>query len=356
MERRLYKDTKLGTPQGGIVSPLLANVYLHELDRYMERYVALSESQRRARRRRQGLSNFVYARYADDFVILCNGTREQALEMRKGVHDYLRDGLHLELSLEKTKVTHLNDGFDFLGFHLQRSLGHEGKVTKLTVPAAALQRHRATLRAATALGTHADSTRAKLLALNRIIGGWCRYYQYTADAGRQFHRMEREAFWLVTHWLARKHRASIPETLAKFYAARAKGQPKTLGLDNVWLVRHTSHKGQRYHDSPFKPNPYTTQEGRLEREELLDDAPWLGTETRPGMADLRPLVLERDGYRCRLCKEPVTEQTAQVDHLRPVCSFKRPVDANYLDNLWTLCIPCHKWKTEQDRQRESRMQ
>src|SRR5262249_16924292 len=71
MERRLFKDTRLGTPQGGIVSPLLANVYLHELDRYMERYTALTESQRRARRRRQGLANFVYARYADDFVILC---------------------------------------------------------------------------------------------------------------------------------------------------------------------------------------------------------------------------------------------------------------------------------------------
>jgi RNA-directed DNA polymerase len=184
MERRLFKDTKLGTPQGGIVSPLLANVYLHELDCYMARYTALPESQKRARRRRQGLSNFVYARYADDFVILCNGTREQALEMRKEVHSYLRDQLHLELSLEKTQVTHLNDGIDFLGFHLQRSLGHAGMVTKLAIPEKALERHRATIRAAMALGTHRDSIRAKLRALNRVIGGWCRYYQYTTKALR----------------------------------------------------------------------------------------------------------------------------------------------------------------------------
>jgi RNA-directed DNA polymerase len=338
---------------GGVVSPLLANVYLHELDRFMGKYTALTDSQRRARRRRQGLSNFVYARYADDFVILCNGTRGQALEMRKEVHDYLRDRLHLELSLEKTKVSHLNDGFDFLGFHLQRSLGHAGMVTKLTIPEKALERHRAIIRGATAPGTHADSIRAKLRAVNRIIGGWCRYYQYTSKACRQFSRMERETFWLVAHWLARKHRLGIPETLTKFYAVHVKGDPKTLGVDEVWLVRHTSYKGLRYRSSPFKPNPYTTTGAGFEREELFDDDPWRGTESRPGMADLRPLVLKRDGNRCRRCKEPVTEETAQVDHIRPVRSFKRPVDANRLENLWTLCIRCHKWKTEKDRQRES---
>jgi 5-methylcytosine-specific restriction endonuclease McrA len=338
------------------VSPLLANVYLHELDRYMERYTALSDSQRRVRRRRQGLANFVYVRYADDFVILCNGTKEQALEMRKEVHDYLRDRLRLELSLEKTKVTHLNEGFDFLGFHLQRSLGHKGMVTKLTIPAIALQRHLATVQAATALGTHADSVRSKLLALNRIISGWCRYYQYTSKAPAQFSRMEREALWLVAHWLARKHRQAMPAALAKFYAARTKGDPKTLGADDARLIRHTSLKSRRYRGSPYKPNPYTTQESRFEREELLEDNPWLGTEDRPGRADLRPLALARDGYRCRLCQGSVTEATARVDHLRPVRAFKRPVDANRLENLQTLCIPCHKQKTEQDRQRESRMQ
>jgi group II intron reverse transcriptase/maturase len=65
MERKLFKDTTLGTPQGGIVSPLLANVYLHELDRHLEETALLSERMR-ATRRKRGLANFVYARYADD--------------------------------------------------------------------------------------------------------------------------------------------------------------------------------------------------------------------------------------------------------------------------------------------------
>src|SRR3954454_19667547 len=92
---------------------------------------------------------------------------------------------------------------------------------------------------------------------------------------------------------------------------------------------------------------YTTQEIRLEREELLDDGPWLGIEGRPGMEDLRPRVLERDGHQCVCCQERVAKATARVDPKKPVCCFKRPVDANRLDNLQTLCIPCHKRKTEE---------
>jgi group II intron reverse transcriptase/maturase len=351
MERKLFKDTELGTPQGGIVSPLLANVYLHELDRFMRRYTGLSEWER-AKRRRQGLANFAYARYADDFVVLCNGTKEQAHAMREELHTFLAGSLRLSLSLEKTKVTHLDDGFDFLGFRLQRSLGGKGVVTKLTLPDKAMEKHRAIIRAATSPDTHQDSFAAKILALNRIIGGWCRYYQYTSKAQVQFSEQEHEVFWMVAHWLGRKYKLTMPRVLAKYHTRG--GPTKSLGVGKVSLARHTSFKARRYFASPFKPNPYTTQTG-IEREELLDANPWLGTEDRPGMADLRPVVLERDGYRCRVCKEPVTDATAQVDHVLPVSLYKRPVDANCLSNLWTLCVPCHKRKTESDRQRESRV-
>jgi RNA-directed DNA polymerase len=106
MERKLFKDTNLGTPQGGIISPLLANVYLHELDTYMERYTALPSKEKTVRRS-QGLANFVYVRYADDFVVLCNGTRVQAEQIRDELQQFLAESLHLTLSMEKTKVTHL---------------------------------------------------------------------------------------------------------------------------------------------------------------------------------------------------------------------------------------------------------
>jgi RNA-directed DNA polymerase len=347
MERKLFKDTNLGTPQGGIASPLLANIYLHELDKYMERYTALSDSDKR-RRRQQGLANFVYVRYADDFVVLCSGTREQALAMREELRTFLDSSLRLSLSLEKTKVTHLKDGFDFLGFNLRRSLGGKGMRTKVLISDKAMGQHRATILAATSPATHQDSLAAKILALNRMIGGWCRYYQYTHRASVQFRKLGFVTYWAFARWLARKHELSMPETLRRFSIGG------TLGVGELKLLRHSSLSPQIYREHFRKPNPYTAQ-GDIEREELLEACPWLGTEERPGMMDLRPIVLTRDRYRCRLCGEPGDETSLVVDHLRPVRFFKRPVDANALSNLWTLCIACHHEKTELDRQRESRM-
>jgi 5-methylcytosine-specific restriction endonuclease McrA len=73
------------------------------------------------------------------------------------------------------------------------------------------------------------------------------------------------------------------------------------------------------------------------------------------MADLRLLVIEYDNARCQMCGAVVDFETAQVDHIIPVRRFKRPIDANTLGNLWTLCVKCHAEKTQLDRQMESRM-
>src|SRR5262249_6794645 len=251
-------------------------------------------------------------------------------------------------SMEKTKVTHANDGFDFLGFHLRRCMGETGMGVKTTISDKAYRKHLEYLRTATAPTTHADPSALKILALNRAIAGWCRYFQYTSKAAVQFHEMDYHTFWLVIRWLATKHRLSVPRTIRRFK------QGSTLAVEGQRLLLHTSFPTLRYIGRFFKPNPYTHQE-TVEREQFRDTPLWTGFEARPGMVDLRPLVLARDGYRCCICKEPVTETTCQVDHLRPYSCFKRPVDANRLENLWTLCIPCHQKKTEADRQRESRM-
>jgi len=347
MERKLFKDTVLGTPQGGIISPLLANVYLHELDKYMEKYTALPTKEKSARRE-HGSANFVHVRYADDFVVLCNGTKEQTYTMKDELQQFLSHSLRLNLSMEKTKVTHLNDGFDFLGFKVIREMGAKGMTTKVIISDKSMRKHLDTIQIATSPDTHEDSVTIKIKALNRIIVGWCRYFQYTSRPRKQLGRLEYLTYWRLTHWLGRKYKLMMPQVIRRF---QLEGN---LGEHGVFLTRHTNYGAQHYKKRFLKPNPYTTQE-RLTREELPETPPWMGTEERPGWNDIRLAALKRDHYTCFVCKKVFPEDELQVDHIRPYRRFKRPVDANDLRNLWTMCIECHKKKTEFDRQMESRM-
>jgi RNA-directed DNA polymerase len=348
MEKRTFRDTTLGTPQGGIISPLLANIYLHELDRYMERYTGLPKKEK-AKRRQQGLANYTYIRYADDFVVLCNGSKIQAMSLREELHQFLKANLRLELSKEKTKITHLSDGFKFLGFRIYRAKGHNGMKTKVIIPKEAMGKLDAKIRLALAPSSHQDSVTIKILALNRLIGGWCRYYQYTSQAYAQFHKLEQILFWRMAHWLGRKYQLPMSMVMQQFRV------DNTLATPNQSLTRLTDFKTLQYKQRFRKPNPYLTQERKLERETLPNESYWTGYEARPGMADLRPLILERDEYRCQLCGMAVKPNTCEVDHIRPARRFKRPIDANVEWNLWTLCIPCHDAKTKSDRQAESRV-
>jgi 5-methylcytosine-specific restriction endonuclease McrA len=269
--------------------------------------------------------------------------------MRKEIHSFLKKDLKLELSLEKTKITHLNDGFKFLGFWIQRAMGQAGMGTKILIPKEAMDKVKDKITAITDPGTHQSSLNSTILALNRVIGGWMRYYQYTSKAATTFRKVENHAFWELAHWIGRKYQLAIPEVLQRF------NKKEGLGTKEYQLGKVLS-TGQ-YKKRFIKPNPYTTQEAKVQREELPTETYWTGHEPRPGMMDLRPIILKRDEYTCQNCGEgPLPTKELEVDHIRLVKRFKRPVDANTPDNLRILCIPCHKDKTKFDRQRESRMQ
>jgi RNA-directed DNA polymerase len=348
MEKKTFHETTLGTPQGGIISPLLANIYLHELDRYMARHTALTKGQRQVRRQ-AGKGHFTYVRYADDFVVLGNGRRSEIEAMREELRQFLGQTLRLSLSMEKTRITHVNDGFKFLGFWLQRCRGSQGMTTKILIPQEAMEKMRARLAQTLAPGTTNDSLDTKILALSRIIGGWCRYYQYTSQASTQFDKLDNELFWPMAHWIGRKYRISMPVVLQRYHRDGAfySGERR--------LTMPTDFKSQAYRQQFFKPNPYLVRERRLDREELPAETYWTGYETRPGAADLRLIIMERDGYVCQRCGATLTPSSGELDHIRPVRRFKRAIDANVEWNLWTLCTRCHGRKTEADRQTESRV-
>ena len=115
------KDTDTGTPQGSILSPLLSNVALSVLDEHFARAPGgpASTPWGRAKRRRLGLPNYRLVRYADDWTIMVAGTRDDALALREEAAQVL-SRIGLRLSEEKTLITHIDEGLDFLGWHIQR--------------------------------------------------------------------------------------------------------------------------------------------------------------------------------------------------------------------------------------------
>jgi RNA-directed DNA polymerase len=348
MEEGTFRHTVLGTPQGGIVSPLLANIYLHELDRYMERYTELSHWERQNRRRR-GLANFLYARYADDFVGLCDGTKEQAEAMREELYKFLKADLKLELSMEKTKVTHIHDGFEFLVFTIDRQITGTGKwAPRIRIPERAMGKVRQKVRAALSPNTHGDSVRAKIMGLNRIIGGWCRYYQTTASPSICFGKLHNEVFWIMAHWLGRKYQMSILKVLRTYW------RQHPFRTETTALRMPSEYKAKR-HRLRAITNPYTSGVTTTHRESLdLLDEEWIGTEERKGIKDRNEVVYQRDGGICGVCGGLVPWKEAELDHKIPRHRFKPLEQGDDLENLWILHrLPCHQEKTTRDLQRVS---
>ncbi len=109
------KDTNAGTPQGSILSPLLSNVALSVLDEYIARAPGgpSASPYERAKRRRQGLPNYRLCRYADDWCLMIAGTRADAESLREETAEILST-IGLRLSPEKTLITHIDEGLDFL--------------------------------------------------------------------------------------------------------------------------------------------------------------------------------------------------------------------------------------------------
>jgi group II intron reverse transcriptase/maturase len=347
MERNQNRETLTGTPQGGIISPLLANVYLTELDKYMEQYLSLLKYERR-RRRTTGQANYLYVRYADDFVVLCNGTKEQALEMQEELYEFLRT-LGLTLSLEKTKITHVNDGFKFLGFWIERSIGQSGEcVPRIRIPHEAYKRIKHKVLETLSPSTCSHSAKFKIQQLNRIIDGWCRYYQHTSSPSAVFTRLNYDVWWAMAHWLGRKYKCSIPRVCKQFLVN------KHFATKTSSLKMPNEYTAKRYPLRAFS-HPYLATSIEIEREELFSPDDYRTVEAIAGQADRKDELFTRR-QSCNNCGKPLSFIfQAELDHKKPRLKFKRPENADYPANQQILCIPCHKLKTSHDQRVLSRV-
>ncbi len=367
-----YGIPAIGTPQGGIISPLFANIYLHEFDRWFDdKYGSGPTEYQRKKRRKSGSGNAKLIRYADDFVILWNGSKinsqtlispqETAVDivtMKEQVQQFLQNELELELSEDKTLITHVHNGFDFLGFHIQRYRMGKKDVTLTTVPDSKILRFKQKIQMATrGKGAIYESVSSKIMAANSIINGWAEYYKYTNWKGRD---VPTTMDWFINErmmrWARSKH-SKLPygEVIGK-YRQRQTGYKingRAINRMNfgfkiessymtdeeiIWLAMLADKPSAKYMPKK-KLNPFITYQYE-ESVQLNTLDKWEGRSSNPYASDEywkgKKLALKRDKQRCRLCGKKVT--VGVDNHCHHVDGNS---DNHSLGNLVTLCIECH---------------
>ena len=204
-----HRETLTGTPQGGILSPLIFNIALSALDEHvMEPWKPggpMSTSGKRAYRRSKGAPTWRITRYADDFVILVHGSREDTEALREDVARALVP-LGLRLSPAKTQVVHMGDGFDFLGFRIRwkRKRGTNKWYVYTFIADRPVRSLKAKIRALTHKTSQWDLA-SILTRLGQIMRGWANYFKH-AVAKHTFGKLDDFTFWRLAHMLRARHR------------------------------------------------------------------------------------------------------------------------------------------------------
>jgi len=245
--RNKMYPTDEGVPQGGVVSPIIANMVLDGLEPILDE--------------RFGKGNVRLVRYADDSVCMCK-TRETAVEVMDVIQDFMFER-GLELSEEKTLVTHINDGFDFLGFDFRRTKG------KLIIQPSKKSIRKLMERMHECIFTFGKAWIQKELIgkLNSILRGWAQYHRHNC-ASVIFATIDHMLFKNLVRWAKRRHSNKGFGWVASKYWKTVNGRKwiftddghALILLSDVHIVRHMKIK------AVF--NPYLDSEYLLKRKAI----------------------------------------------------------------------------------------
>lgn len=299
-KRKEYSQTLEGTPQGGVISPLLANIALHGLEtRIKQAFPKLLRHQRETWFHKKGehFNSPIVVRYADDFVIL-HEDLAVVQKCQQITADWLTD-MGLELKSTKTRLSHTltptsegNVGFDFLGFHVrQHEVGEyrsqRGFKTIITPSKAALIKH--TQKVGSIIEQHKNAPKAVLIArLNPVIRGWCNYHKSQCSKAI-FSQADFITYQQLRGWAVYRHK----------YKNRVRKEWIQVGSrtwtfatnDGHRLIRHSDTKVVRHTKVEGVRSPY--------------DGDWAYWSTRrgtyPGVKKQISQLIQRNGGKCDHC-------------------------------------------------------
>ena len=317
-----------GTPQGGILSPMLANIALTVLDEWGAS--------------RKGANPIV--RYADDFIVTCK-TFEEAQERKAEIAALLEGAIGVRLSAEKTRVTNIHEGFSFLGFHI-RKYRHRSPNSKYHFVGKLLitpQKEKVIqfLKECSRVirGHRGKNLRQLLLVLNPKLNGFTNYYRFVVSK-RTNERISDEVWQRVYMWLRKQHRGKSAGWVMRRYLTKysAMKRAKTFGMNGLRLylpqfmpiVRFRKVKsGIRVYDGNNEARAY-----------------WEKRSYTNGLKSIYSIRVEKLFHRqkgiCPICKRAITlEQIrgrkAHTHHLNP----RSASDDHGLTNLRLLHNDCH---------------
>lgn len=262
------EDTYTGTPQGGILSPLLANIALSALDDYFGQQwrQSMSSDYQRAKRRRHGKANYRIVRYADDFVVMVSGDRHHAEELREEAAAVLAP-LGLRLAPEKTAVVHIDEGFDFLGFSIrrQRKRGTQKWYVYTKPSKKAIQSVKDKVSAKTYRSTRHQNLDDVLRGINQSLAGWANYYRHGTSKAT-FNAVDHHARNRLMRWTRAKYKGktglSMKEMRRRFcdvgWRFACNGVVFT-GASSVAVTRYR-YRGSTI-PTPWTPKPAATASG-----------------------------------------------------------------------------------------------
>lgn len=291
MERGRLYPTEAGTPQGGIISPVLANLTLDGMERVLKDALP-----------RRAKVNFI--RYADDFIVTAASKELLETKVKPLVTQFLSER-GLALSETKTVITHVADGFDFLGFRVQRHKDflHVGPSPKSTKALYA----KVTVMLRKLRGAKQGDV---IHALNPILSGWANYHR-TMMATRTFAVMDHRIFWALWRWAKRRHPTKGARWIKKRYF-QASGNRQWVFTDgDSTLVCLSSYKKRRHIKTKSEANPYDpAQEAYFDKvlqRRML--------ETLNGRRRLYWLWQRQEGL-CPRCRAKITKATGWHVHHR----------------------------------------
>ena len=330
VDNNTFYPQETGTPQGGLISPLLANIALHGMEEVLGvKYNSYSSIGKR-----------IVVRYADDFVILCE-TKEDAEQAKDVTNEWLQHR-GLELSSEKTKIVHITEGFDFLGFNIRQ---YKDKRTKtgyklLIKPSKKfLQKTRNDLREI--FLEHSGKTVGNLIRkINPVIRGKANYIK-TVVSSKAFESLDNHLFRRQARFVNRTH----PNKNKKWKKDKYWGRLNLRRKDNwvfgdkqsggymlkfSWtkIERHVLVKGRSSPDDPSL-NEYWEKRGK--KSQKSEAAKWNAKQEQ---------VAYKQDYQCPVCKQTLfNNEELHLHHIIPRSEGGKDVPNNL---VWTHLFCHHK--------------